>query len=345
MLNLELASDVVSRLAPGRERDELSRTLDSAREGSERVRRIVRSLASLGREDDEPHAPVNVHQAIDAALRILEGRYRHRARPIREYSATRLVLASEYRLGQVFVNLIANAADAIAEGDVENNSIRLTTADAADGRVTIDVADSGCGIDPAIVDRMFEPFFTTKPVGAGSGLGLSICHGIVTAFGGELALLGTAPGGSVFRVTIPAAQRKQPSAAPRAEEQGAPKQAPRVLVVDDEPAVGQIIARALESYAVTVTGSGADARVLCDKERFDVILCDVTMPDFDGIDLWEALHAAGRGVECRMAFMTGGAHTQRAREFLSRIPNRTIEKPFGLASLEELVQAVLSDHR
>jgi CheY-like chemotaxis protein len=192
---------------------------------------------------------------------------------------------------------------------------------------------------------MFEPFFTTKPVGAGSGLGLSICHGIVTAFGGELALLRTAPGGSVFRVTIPAAQAKQPSAAPRADEQGAPTQAPRVLVVDDEPAVGQIIARALESYAVTVTGSGAEARVLCDKEGFDVILCDVTMPDFDGIDLWEALHATGRGVERRMAFMTGGAHTQRAREFLSRIPNRTIEKPFGLASREELVQAVLSDRR
>jgi PAS domain S-box-containing protein len=345
MLNLELASDVLARLPPGRERDELSRALDSAREGSERVRRIVRSLASLGREDDEPLAPVNVHHALDAALRILEGRYRHRARPIREYAATRLVLASEFRLGQVFVNLIANAADAIAEGDVENNSIRLTTADATDGRVTVDVADTGCGIDPAIVDRMFEPFFTTKPVGAGSGLGLSICHGIVTAFGGELALLHTAPGGSVFRVAIPAAQAKHPSAAPRAEERGAPERAPRVLVVDDEPAVGQIIARALESYEVTVTGGGAEARALCDRERFDVILCDVTMPEFDGIDLWESLRAAGHGLERRMAFMTGGAHAPRARDFLSRVPNRTIEKPFGLASLEELVQAVLGDHR
>jgi PAS domain S-box-containing protein len=345
MLNLELASDVVARLPQARERDELSRALDAARDGSERVRRIVRSLASLGREDDEPLAPVNVHQTLDAALRILESRYRHRARPIREYAATRLVLASEFRLGQVFVNLIANAADAIAEGDVENNSIRLTTADAADGRVAVDVADTGCGIESAIVHRMFEPFFTTKPVGTGSGLGLSICHGIVAAFGGELALVHTARGGSVFRVTIPAAPAKQPSAAPKADEGGAQQRAPRVLVVDDEPAVGQIIARALESYEVTVTGSGTDARALCDREPFDVILCDVTMPDFDGIDLWESLHSAGAGLERRMAFMTGGAYAQRARDFLGRVPNRTIEKPFGLASLEELVQAVLRDRQ
>jgi CheY-like chemotaxis protein len=339
MLNLELAADVLARLPQGRERDELSRALDAAREGSERVRRIVRSLASLGREDDEPHAPVNVHHALDAALRILESRYRHRARPIREYAATRLALASEFRLGQVFVNLIANAADAIAEGDVENNSIRLTTADAPDGRVTIDVADTGGGIEPAIAQRIFEPFFTTKPVGTGSGLGLSICHGIVSGFGGELALFHTAPGGSVFRVTVPAAPSAQASAAPRAGEAGTH----RVLVVDDEPAVGQIIARALESYEVTVTGSGVEARALCDRQRFDVILCDVSMPEFDGIDLWEALRAAGAGLERRMAFMTGGAFAQRAREFLSRVPNRTIEKPFGLASLEELVQAVLRD--
>jgi PAS domain S-box-containing protein len=345
MLNLELAADVVARLPTGRERDELSRALDAARDGSERVRRIVRSLASLGREDDEPLAPVNVHQTLDGALRILETRYRHRARPIREYAATRLVLASELRLGQVFINLIANAADAIAEGDFENNSIRLTTADAADGRVTIDVADTGCGIDRAIAQRIFEPFFTTKRVGTGSGLGLSICHGIVAGFGGELALVHSAASGSVFRVAIPAAPPKQPSAATRAEAGGSPGKTHRILVVDDEPAVGQIIARALESYDVTVTGSGTEARALCESEPFDVILCDVMMPDFDGIDLWESLRAAGRGVESRMAFMTGGAHAQRAREFLSRVPNRTIEKPFGLATLEGLVEAVLRDHR
>ncbi len=345
MLNLEMASDAVARLPAGRERDELARALEAAREGSERVRNIVRSLASFGRGDEEPLGPVNVHSALDGALRILESRYRHRSRVLRDYKATRLAQASELRLGQVFVNLIANAADSIAEGDPDRNCIRLTTYDMADARVAIEVADTGGGIAEPIRGHVFEPFVTTKTVGAGSGLGLSICHGIVATFAGEIALVHTSPAGSTFRVVLPAAK---PGAPPRGEQPrayGAPARAARVLVIDDEPAVGQIIARALESYDVTVTESGTHARGLCESESFDVILCDMTMPGFDGIDLWESLHAAGRGQERRIAFMTGGAFATRAREFLARVPNRCIDKPFGIDLLEQVVAAVLRDRR
>jgi PAS domain S-box-containing protein len=344
MLNLELAADAVARLQPGRERDELARAIDAAREGSDRVRRIVRSLTSFGQGEEEALGPVDVHRALDGALRILESRYRRRARLVRDYRATQLAHASEFRLGQVFVNLIANAADAIAEGDVEHNAIRLATYDAPDGRVAIEVADTGCGIGAGVREHIFDPFFTTKPVGAGSGLGLSICHGIVASFGGEIALVHSAPGGSTFRIVIPTAEGPVPPAeAPERATETNSRRA-RVLVVDDEPAVGGIIARALESYTVTVARSGAEARTLCENQPFDVILCDVTMPDFDGIDLWEALRAAGQGLERRMAFMTGGAFAPRAREFLARVPNRCIDKPFGIASLEQLVSAVLRDN-
>jgi PAS domain S-box-containing protein len=343
MLNLELAAETIARLPPGRERDDLARAIDAAREGSDRVRRIVRSLTSFGQGEEEPLGPVDVHRAVDGALRILENRYRNRARVVRDYRATRLAHANEFRLGQVFVNLIANAADAIADGDVDRNTIRLSTYDVPDARVAIEVTDTGCGIGAGIREHIFDPFFTTKQVGAGSGLGLSICHGIVASFGGEIALLHTAPGGSTFRVLLPAGEGRVAPAEPLQDARSTPARPARVLVVDDEPAVGGIIARALESYAVTVARSGAEARELCESQAFDVILCDVTMPDFDGVDLWEALRAGGRGLERRMAFMTGGTFAPRAREFLARVPNRCIDKPFGIASLEQLVSDVLRD--
>jgi len=346
LLNLELAADALGRVPAGRERDELSRAIQAAREGSDRVRRIVRSLTTMGRGDDEPLGPVDVHRALDAAARILEDRYRRRARLRQDYRATRLAHASEFRLGQVLVNLIANAADAIAEGDVERNWIRLTTYDAPGERVVIEITDTGSGIEPSAREHVFDPFFTTKPVGGGMGVGLSICHSIVASFGGEIALVDSSPEGTTFRIVIPGVGQPAPSgpemgtAAP-----GPARAAPRVLVVDDEPAVGEILAKALDAYEVTVAQSGANARALCASGSFDVILCDVSMPGFDGIDLWEALRADGRGLEERMAFMTGGTFTPRAREFFARVSNRCIDKPFGLSSLEELVAAVLRDGR
>jgi PAS domain S-box-containing protein len=341
MLNLELAADAVARQAEGRDREELARFLDAAREGSDRVRRIVRSLTTFGRGDDEALGPVDVHRALDTALQIVESRYRHRAQLLLDYRATRPVRASEFRLGQVFVNLIVNAADAIAEGDRERNAIRLTTYDMPDRRVAIEIADTGCGIAPSVREHIFDPFFTTKPIGAGSGLGLSICHGIVASFGGEIALTDTGEEGSTFRVIVPASDAATAAAASPGRSTGAARGRARILVVDDEPHVAEIIARALESYDVTVAESGKRAHALCEAQHFDVILCDVTMPDFDGVDLWEALHAAGQGLERRMAFMTGGTFAARAREFLARVPNRCIEKPFGITPLEETIEAVL----
>jgi PAS domain S-box-containing protein len=342
LLNLEVASATVAQLPAGRERDELARALEEAREGSDRVRRIVRALNAFGRGDDEPLGGVDVHAALDAAADIGESRYRHRARLVKEYGATRLAHANEFRLGQVLVNLVVNAADAIAEGDQEHNAIRLRTCDTPDGRVAIDVVDTGSGVAPEVRPRIFDPFFTTKPIGAGSGLGLSICHGIVTGFGGEIALVDTSERGSTFRVVLPAGvARPAPrvaAAAPRAQ----PVARARVLVVDDEPSVTGVVARALDAHEVTTCDSGARALALCVAGEPDVILCDVTMPDFDGIDLWEALRRDGRGLERRVVFMTGGTFTQRARDFLARVPNRCLEKPFAISQLEAVIDDVLS---
>jgi PAS domain S-box-containing protein len=345
VLNLEVATAALARLPAGPERDELDRALGEARHGSERMRRIVRSLGTLARGDEEPLGPVDVHRAIDDAVDIAEARWKGKARLVKEYGATRAAHGDELRLGQVLVNLLVNAADAITAGAADRNVIRVRTFDSPDGRVGIDVGDTGGGVPEEARAHVFDPFFTTKPVGVGTGLGLSICHGIVSAFGGDIRLAETGTSGSTFRVLLaPSAALPEAPAAPAPAEAPRPARA-RVLAVDDEPSVAGIVARALEAHEVTVAADGSEAMALCRVREFDVILCDVTMPGADGIEFWEALRADGRGLEARVAFMTGGTFTQRARDFLAHVPNRCLEKPFTIGELEAVVAAVRTERR
>src|SRR5579859_3713143 len=231
VLNVERAKAALERVPAGEARDEMARTLGEALDGSERVRRIVRSLNAFARGEDEPATAVDVDRVIDGAVDIAEARWRGRARLVKEYGATRLAHGEELRLGQVMVNLLINAADAIGEVPGREGEIRVRTWDAADGRVGIDVVDTGGGVPEEARAQVFDPFFTTKPVGAGTGLGLAICHGIVSGFGGEITLAETGPEGSTFRVLL--ARAKGPSSAPAAPSRppsGAPGRL-RILVI------------------------------------------------------------------------------------------------------------------
>jgi signal transduction histidine kinase len=115
------------------------------------------------------------------------------------------VRASPRRLEQVFLNLVLNAAEALPEPALPASQVQVTVRRAADGRVAVEVADNGCGMSPAVRGRLFEPFFTTKPAGVGTGLGLSVCHGIVRGLGGEIEVESEQEKGSTFRALLPAA--------------------------------------------------------------------------------------------------------------------------------------------
>ena len=132
---------------------------------------------------------------------------RHRARLVKEYDQVPDVVANEARLGQVFLNLLLNAVQALPEEHAETNEIQLLLRSPAPDRVVVEVRDNGVGIPPQVRGRIFEPFFTTKPVGIGTGLGLTICHGIVTSLGGTLTFESEVGKGSTFRVELPAAVR------------------------------------------------------------------------------------------------------------------------------------------
>ena len=180
----------------------LGQALDDARDGAERVRRIVLDLKALSRSD-ETTLPVDVRGALDAALAVAGHEIARRATLVRRLAPVPCVVANAGRLGQVFLNLLVNAAQAIPEGNPAGHEIRVATSTDARGRVVVEIADTGSGIPPEILERMFDPFFTTKPAGVGTGLGLAISRGIVAALGGEIQVESEVGAGSTFRVLLP----------------------------------------------------------------------------------------------------------------------------------------------
>ncbi|QRK04937.1 PAS domain S-box protein [Archangium violaceum] len=195
---------------------EIQQALREALEGGERMRNIVRDLRSFSRREDERFGPVDIHAVLDSCASLARSEIRHRAQLVKEYGEIPRVLGNESRLGQLFLNLLVNAAQAIPEGDAKTNHVRLTTASVDAEWVVISVQDTGVGIPPENLQRLFKPFFTTKPVGVGTGLGLSICHGIVTAMGGRIEVSSEVGKGTTFRVFMPVAEKgAQPSAEPK----------------------------------------------------------------------------------------------------------------------------------
>jgi len=321
---------------------EIEEPLRDVREAADRVRHIVRDLKVFSRSDEDKTGPVDVRRVLESSMRMAWNEIRHRARLVKDYGDVPPVEGNEGRLGQVFLNLIVNAAQAIPEGRAEHNEIRIITRRDDDGRVVVEVRDTGSGIPASVVSRIFDPFFTTKAIGVGTGLGLSICHRIVTALGGQIVVESQVAKGTVFRITLPAAKADaaevpSPAAPPASGRRG------RILVVDDEEALGIALRRILsnehEVLAVT-TAEDALGRV-SQGERFDVILCDLMMPEVTGMDFHAALLQLAPAQAEKVVFMTGGAFTSQAREFLDRVRNARVEKPFDAGSIRALIHGLL----
>ncbi len=323
--------------------DKCAEMLDIAREGAARVKDIVRDLRTFSR-DDERRAAVDVRRVLDACVNIAWNELRLRARVERVYGDIPTVTANESRLGQVFLNLIVNAAQSIAPGRAAENQIVLSvTQEGLD--VVVLVKDTGTGITPDILPQIFEPFYTSKPAGVGTGLGLWICKGIVVGLGGHISVDETSPRGTTFRVVLPTEDHPDPAGVPRAgSSHPNPLEAERlaVLFVDDETALGQAVAEALEDdFVVTVCGSGNEA-----IERLETgpkpaaIVCDLMMPGMTGMELFATVKERWPELERVFVFVTGAAFSGRAREFLSGVRNPKLEKPFDTNVIRDAIRAV-----
>jgi PAS domain S-box-containing protein len=342
--NLGYAVDELRRAPSGAAPvSDVIEALVEAQEGADRVRRIVRDLKVFSRADEERQTMVSVEALLESSISMAANEIRHRAQLVRDFGGVPAVRANDARLGQVFLNLLVNAAQAIPEGHAEHNQIRVATRTDDAGRVVVAIGDTGCGIPPAVSARIFDPFYTTKPIGEGTGLGLAICQSIVTALGGEIQVESEVGVGTTFRVVLPVGVAPAAADEPVAAPQVAVRRG-RILLIDDEAMVARAVKRMLALHhevEIELQAPRALARLVA-GEQFDVVLCDLMMPEMTGMDLYHELQLRVPAAIPRLVFLTGGAFTPAAREFLEQIPNRRLEKPVDSGLLGAAIADILA---
>ncbi len=348
--NLEFAIDHLSHAPSGTsDTPKVLEALREAGQGAERVRAVVGDLKKLSRSGETCGA-VDLLPVIESCLGMAQNEIRHRAQVVRQFSHAPKVFANEARLGQVFLNLLINAAQSIETGAAGRNVIRIRIATDERGRALVDIEDSGSGMSPEALSRIFDPFFTTKPLGEGTGLGLSICHGIVTELGGEIQVWSELARGSTFRVLLPPVSTEAlGETGPKGEalvpigRQAAARRG-RILVVDDEPLVIRTIERILgrDHDLTTFTSASRALEAIAGGAEVDLVLCDLMMPEVTGMDFHERLGLIRQSLLSRIVFLSGGAFTDGARRFLERSLNRCLDKPFRSQDLRSLVHGLLA---
>lgn len=355
-------------------REAARRLAEEALAGTFRVREIVKELRRFSRADTHQVSPIDVHEAIEDAIKLAHNEIRSRARLVRELDATvPLAMANRMGLSQVVLNLLLNAGQAIGEGHPDRNEICIRTALAGE-RVSISVRDTGSGIRPEDLDKIFDPFFSTKPESEGQGLGLAICHELVAAAGGQILVTSTVGQGTEFVISLRASRARAEAAVGALAEPvpGPPSLAsmsvsasmsaptpvrtpvrtpapapsdvlPRALIVDDEDLVRRVLRRQLEGvFRVDDVASAERAlALLASDPGYDVIFCDMMMPGMSGMAFaaWISEHVPD--LARRIVLMTGGAFTVEAERYLEHAANPVLEKPFQTAQVRHLARDLL----
>ncbi|WP_284615476.1 ATP-binding protein [Aquabacterium humicola] len=320
------------------------------REAALRCSRIVRTFLNMARQRSAPRGEVQLNDVVQGAAEMLG--YVLRTHAIR----VELTLAPDLpavwgdgdQLGQVVLNLFVNAQQAMSGSADGARRLRIETGhDAGSGeagrRIWLRVADTGPGVPPEVAERIFMPFFTTKGEGMGTGMGLAVSRAIAHEHGGDLELEPSAQGAS-FLFWLPLEATIPPrTAAPLPQPAAEAPDGARVLVVDDEPELADVMRAMLESagFDVTTAESGEVAIEMLQLGRFDAIVSDLRMPDTDGAALWRAVKAHQPALAERMLFVTGDTLSLDASRLLAETGCQALEKPFSGAELVAKVRALL----
>lgn len=322
------------------------------REAAERCGRIVRTFLNMARQKPPSRSPVQVGDIARAAADMLGYTLRSHGIQVELQLADGMpqVQADADQLGQVVLNLMVNAQQAL-EGVHGARRLQLSAGveplrEGREPRVWLRVADNGPGVPAAVREQLFEPFFTTKAAGFGTGLGLSVSRSIVREHGGELMLElpgPDAPGGASFRLSLPISGEAGGASAPLLDA-GPGESHARVLVVDDEAEIADLMRAVLEGagFDVATAESGAVALELLAEARFDAIVSDVRMPDLDGAALWRAVRERQPHLARRVLFVTGDTLSPQARQVFEESGCSSLDKPFANADLLTAVLATLA---
>jgi signal transduction histidine kinase/CheY-like chemotaxis protein len=314
-------------------------------DGVQRISQIVGELKLFARiPESAVSTPVDVNRLMTSAVTLTQAVVKPRARLELDLGDLPALPGDHARLGQVFVNLLVNAAQAIAPGAAERNVVRVQTREESGG-VVVRVSDTGVGIAQEHLSRVFDPFFTTKGPGDGTGLGLAISMDLVRRAGGTIEVDSELSVGTTFTIRLPFRSQSTSQLPPQPKSIRAPSGG-RVLVVEDEQALAVALSRGLSPrFHVEHAADGVLALERLSRDAapfYDAVLCDLRIPGMDGQALYDAVRAARPEQSARFVFLTGGPTTEGHAEFLRACSQPVLEKPFAMEQLDEALAQIIA---
>lgn len=318
---------------------------------AQRCQKIVQNLLGFARQHAPERNVVKVGEAIDAVIELLAYEMRTSNIEIATcYDPTLpVIIGDSHQLQQVILNILNNARQAIMESQ-KPGRIRVTTKRAGH-LVQIVISDTGPGISNENLQKIFDPFFTTKPVGQGTGLGLSLCYGIIKEHGGAIHVTSELGAGAEFTIDLPAASTSQIAAASAPSDQPATGSAhaagKRVLVIDDEEWILTMTRTVLEEdgYVVDVALDADEALSAVAGSKYDLLVCDQKMPGLSGSQLYQRLLSDDPQVAEKFLFMTGDIMGDNFQEFLKETRKQCLTKPFSLTQLRTTVAGAIPERQ
>jgi CheY-like chemotaxis protein len=313
-------------------------------QSAQRVAKIVKNLLIFARQRKPGRERVDLNSLISRVIELrIYNMKNHNIEVTTEFASDLpLTMADGGQLQQVFLNIILNAEQAMVTAHNKGNLLVKT--EGRGGNIRISLKDDGPGIDSENLDKIFNPFFTTKSVGEGTGLGLSISYGIIKEHGGKLYAESTLGQGATFVVELPIVNEpQQPDLPQPSVEQAGRIAGARIMVVDDEPAICQLLKHALtkDGHNVETVDGASIALARLERERYDLILLDIQMVGMDGIELYKRMGEIAVSLQRRVVFITGDTMTPTTQNFLKEAKARCISKPFDVEQLKKDIRQIL----
>jgi len=338
-----------SQLLLARDLEEGVRTqIQTIYDEAERAAKIVQNLLSFARRRRPTKEMADINALVQRVLELRSYDFGVRNITLDMTLDTRMqrCWVDQDQIQQVLFNVIKNAEQAMIDAHGGGKLTVVTQGSPTGARITI--SDDGPGIAPEVQRRIFDPFFTTKDAGEGTGLGLTICYGIIDEHGGRIWTEDSPGGGSVFQIELPVGVEEEHESTGTSGDAATPEHTAvsgrRILVVDDELSIRQLLSEVLtlDKHTVAVASSGIEAADLTERESFDVIITDMKMPGMDGATFYRQVRQRDPQQARRIIFITGDTVSPDTRAFLQRVSNPVLSKPFKIGPLRDAIESVLS---
>ncbi len=328
--------------------DNVRKDLETINDGAQRVANVVQRLLAFARQTKPQRKYVDINDIVETTL-DLRGYHLQTSNieVVRQLAPDLPVtVADAGQIQQVFLNLIVNAE---TEMSLARGQGKLTVKTQRIGDIIrISFKDDGCGIASENLEKIFEPFFTTREVGQGTGLGLSVCYGIVSQHNGKIHAESKPGRGATFIVELPIVTEDRQLGLPEPETlELHQKASTRFLIVDDEPLVTQFVSKVLieEGHIVDAVNRAEDALELVTANKYRIILLDIKMPGMSGIDLYKRLQKMSPSLARKVVFVTGDVMGARTTAFLAKSKLPYITKPFDARQLNSTLDRLFAEGR